>query len=227
MLRAGRITPGQTRAIERNWPRYGLGPPPDPRVPNGGSRVIDPFAIFGRRAPLVVEIGFGRGDVLLDAATTRPERDYIGIEVHAPGIGYLLARIHERGIGNVRVLFGDARELLRHRFAESSLEAIWVYFPDPWPKGRHRKRRLVQPGFAALAASRLRPRGRILAATDNEDYARQMLFAFESTGLLANLAGAGAFWRGPNERPRTRFEDRGRRAGSAIWDIRLERPAAP
>ena len=179
------------------------------------------------RAPLVVEIGFGRGDALLDAATSRPERDYLGIEVHAPGIGYLLARIHERGIGNVRVLFGDGRESLRHCFRASSLEEIWILFPDPWPKGRHRKRRLVQPGFAALAASRLRRGGRILAATDNEDYARQMLCTFESTGLLANLAGPGVFWRGPSERRRTRFEDRGRREGSAIWDIRLQRRGKP
>ena len=227
MLRSGRITPAQKRAIERHWPRYGLGPRPETQVPSGQSPALDPAALFGRRAPLVVEIGFGRGDALLHAATTRPERDYIGIEVHAPGIGYLLARIHERGIDNVRILFGDARECLRHCFHESSLEEIWILFPDPWPKGRHRKRRLVQTGFAAFAASRLRRGGRILAATDNEDYARQMLSVFESTGLVANLAGPGAFWCGPSERLRTRFEERGRRQGSTIWDIRLVRAEAP
>ena len=223
-MRAGRITPGQKRAIERHWPHFGLGPPPGPRVTTGEFPIIDPAAVFGRRAPLVVEIGFGRGDVLLDAAAARPERDYIGIEVHAPGIGYLLARLHELGIGNVRVLFSDARESLRHQFPEASLEAIWIYFPDPWPKGRHAKRRLVQPGFATLAASRLQPGGRILAATDHEGYAREMLRAFESTGLLANLAGPGAYWQGPSGRPRTRFEERGRRQGSEIREIRLERP---
>ena len=175
----------------------------------------------------MVEIGFGRGDVLLDAAAARPDRNYVGIEVHAPGIGYLLARIHERGIDNVRVLFGDAREALGSRFSESSLEELWIYFPDPWPKARHHKRRLVQAGFAALAASRLRAGGRILAATDDEDYARKMLSVFESTKLLANLAGPGAFWPGPSERPLTRFEERGCRQGSSIWNLRFRRGRHP
>ena len=223
VLRAGRITPGQKRAIERLWPRYGIGPPPESRVPRDGRPLIDTTAAFGRRAPLVVEIGFGRGDVLLDAATTRPDRDYVGIEVHAPGIGYLLARIHERGIENVRLLFGDAREALHDQFSESSLQEIWIYFPDPWPKARHHKRRLVEPGFAALAASRLRVGGRVHAATDDEDYAFQILAAFESSELLANLAGPGAFWSGPRERPSTRFEERGRRLGSTIRNLRFER----
>ena len=194
-------------------------------MPRGELTVIDPVAVFGRKAPLVVEIGFGRGDVLLDAAAARPERDHVGIEVHAPGIGYLLARIHERGIDNVRVLFGDARDALRSRFSESSLEELWIYFPDPWPKARHHKRRLVQAGFAALAASRVQAGGRILAATDDEDYARKMLSVFESTKLLVNVAGRGAFWPGPSERPLTRFEERGRREGSSIRDLRFERRA--
>ena len=217
------MTAGQERAIDHHWPRFGLGPPPEPRVPPGEGPPIDPAAVFGRRAPLVVEIGFGRGDVLLDAATARPDRDYVGIEVHAPGIGYLLARAHDRGIENVRVLFCDAREALRHRFPDSSLEEIWIYFPDPWPKARHHKRRLVQPGFAELAASRLRPGGRILAATDDDDYALHMLSVFEASARLENLAGPGAFWSGPTERPRTRFEERGRSRGFGIRDLRFER----
>ena len=224
MLRAGRITPGQKRAIECRWRRYGLGPPPDSRVPGGEFAVIDPVAEFGRRALLVAEIGFGRGDALLDAAAACPDRDFIGIEVHAPGIGYLLARVHDRGIENVRVLFGDAREALRHRFRECSLEEVRIFFPDPWPKARHHKRRLVQPEFAALAASRLRPGGRILAATDDEDYALQMLSVFEATDSLANVARPGAFWSGPSGRSRTRFEERGHRQGSTIRDLRFERP---
>ena len=224
MLRAGRITPAQKRAIDRNWPRYGLGPPPDSRVPEGEFPIIDPVAEFGRRAPLVVEIGFGRGDALLDAAAACPDRDFIGIEVHAPGIGYLLARVHDRGIENVRVLFGDARETLRHRFCECSLQEIRIFFPDPWPKARHHKRRLVQPEFSVLAASRLRPGGRILAATDDEDYALQMLSVFQADDSLANLSGPGAFWPGPSGRSRTRFEERGRRQGSTIRDLRFERP---
>ena len=225
VLRAGRMTTGQKRAVERHWPRFGLGPPPGPRVAPVHGPPLDPDAVFGRRAPLVVEIGFGRGDALLEAAEARPDRDHVGIEVHAPGIGYLLARVHQRGIGNVRVLFGDAREALRHRFPESSLEEIRIYFPDPWPKARHHKRRLVQSGFAALAASRLRPGGRVLAATDDEDYAHHMLSVFEDSPRLENLAGPGAFWSGPAGRARTRFEERGRRRGSAIRDLRFERAA--
>ena len=217
------MTAGQKRAIERHWPRFGLGPAPGPRVAAGNGPVIDSAAVFGRRAPLVVEVGFGRGDLLLDAAAARPDRNYIGIEVHAPGIGFLLARAHEHDFENVRVLFGDAREALQHRFLDASLDEVWIYFPDPWPKSRHHKRRLVQAGFAALAAARLRPGGRILAATDNEDYALYMLSVFQATPSLENLAGPGAFWSGPTERPRTRFEDRGRRQGSEIRDLRFER----
>ncbi len=223
VLRAGRMTAGQSRAIDCHWPRFGLGPPPGPRVPPAHGPLIDPGAVFGRRAALVVEVGFGRGDTLLDAAAARPDRDHVGIEVHAPGIGYFLARAHDRGIGNVRVLFGDAREVLRHRFPDRSLEEVRIWFPDPWPKARHHKRRLVQPGFAELAASRLEPGGRILAATDDEDYARQMLSVFESSPMLENLAGPGAFWSGPTERPCTRFEERGRRRGAGIRDLRFAR----
>ena len=217
------MTPGQQRAVERHWPRFGLGCPPGPRVPPTDGPVLDPAAVFGRRAPMMVEIGFGRGDALLDAAAARPDRDHVGIEVHAPGIGYLLARVHERGLENVRVLFGDAREALRHRFGERSLDEIRLYFPDPWPKSRHHKRRLVQPEFAALAASRLRPGGRILAATDDEDYARCMLSVFQAASALRNLAGDGSFRIDPAGRPPTPFEERGRRLGHRIRDLRFER----
>lgn len=223
MLRAGRMTEGQKRAIERHWPRFGLGSPPGPRVPPGDGPVLDPVAVFGRRAPMVLEIGFGRGDALLAAAAARPDRDHVGIEVHAPGIGYLLARVHDRALDNVRVLFGDGREVLRARFPEAALEEIRLYFPDPWPKARHHKRRLVQPGLATLAASRLRPGGRLLAATDDEDYAEHMLCVFEETPTLRNMAGDGAFWADPPGRPSTRFEERGRRLGHRIRDLRFER----
>ena len=220
------MTAGQRRAIERHWTRFGLGPPPGPQVAAGNGPVIDSAAIFGRRVPLVVEIGFGRGDLLLDAAAARPDRNYIGIEVHAPGIGYLLARAHEHDFENVRVLFGDAREALQHRFLDASLDEVWIYFPDPWPKSRHHKRRLVQPELAELVAARLRPGGRILAATDDEDYALHMLYVFQATPLLENLAGPDAFWPGPTKRPRTRFEERGRRQGAEIRDLRFERGRA-
>lgn len=228
VLRAGRMTAGQKRAIDLHWPRFGLGPPPAPRAPPPPAQgpPIDPAAVFGRGAPLVVEVGFGRGDALLDAAAARPDRDHVGIEVHAPGIGYFLARADERGLENVRVLCGDARDLLGRCFPESSLEEIRIWFPDPWPKARHHKRRLVQPGFAALAASRLRPGGRLLAATDDEDYALHMRSVFEGCPRLDNLAGPGAFWSGPTGRTRTRFEERGRGRGARIRDLRFERRAS-
>ena len=179
--------------------------------------------MFGRRAPVVLDVGFGRGDALLEAAAARPDRDHVGVEVHAPGIGYLLARAHQRGLDNLRVVFGDARDVLRHRFREAALDEIRLYFPDPWPKLRHHKRRLVQPGFAALLASRLRPGGRFLAATDDEDYALHMRSVLQAAPSLRNLAGEDAFWDGPTERTPTRFEERGRRLGRRIRDLRFER----
>ena len=226
VLRAGRMTAGQRTAIERHWSKFGIGPPPGPRVPSSGGRVIEPAAEFGRSAPLVVEVGFGRGDSLLKAASERPDRDYIGIEVHAPGIGYLLSRIHAQGIGNVRVLFGDARASLRERFPERSIEELWIYFPDPWPKKRHHKRRLVQAGFVATAARCLRPGGRIRAATDHEEYGHHMLTELEAEPTLRNLAGTGAFWSGPIDRPASRFAERGLRQGNTVLDLAFERRPA-
>ena len=220
------MTAGQKQAIELHWPRFGLGPPPGPRVPPAAGRTIDPVAVFGRNAPVVVEVGFGRGDFLLEAAAAHPDRDHVGIEVHSPGIGYFLARAHERGLTNVRVLFGDAREALARCFSGASLQEIWIFFPDPWPKARHHKRRLVQPEFTEVAASRLRPGGTIVAATDDEEYARHMLSVFEASPRLVNAAGNGAFWSNPRERPRTRFEERGRRQGFRIRDLRFVRVGA-
>lgn len=226
VLRTGRMTPGQKRAIEQHWPRFGLGLPPDPGgvIPSAADGPpIAPQSVFGRSAPLVVEIGFGRGDTLLAAARAHPERDHIGIEVHPPGIGYLLARLYEGNLDNVRVLCADGREALRHRFAPAALDELWLFFPDPWPKARHHKRRLVQRDFVALAATRLRPGGQILAATDHEEYAQEMLSCFEAEPALRNVAGAGSFAAGRGERPRTRFEERGERHGAHIREFAFER----
>ena len=225
VLRAGRMTAGQKRAIDRHWPRFGLGPPPEPRVAPVQGPPIDPAAVFGRRAPLVVEIGFGRGDVLLEAAAARPDRDYVGIEVHAPGIGYLLARVHEHGLENVRVLFGGCP-----RSAPAPLPGVLAgRDPDLLP-------RPLAQGAASQApprAARVRRPRRVASAAGGVDPRRHRRrglrpsHAVRLRGLprLENLAGPGAFWSGPTGRTRTRFEERGRRRGSGIRDLRFERTA--
>jgi len=210
--REGRLTPAQRRALEELLPRYG--------VPGHGP--LDPVALFGRRAPLTVEVGFGNGEVLAHLAAAHPERDHLGIEVHRPGVGRLLNRIHELGLANVRVAVDDAMEVLP-RLPEGSIDLLLVFFPDPWHKKRHHKRRLVNAEFARLAASRLRPGGRLHLATDWEDYARQMLEVLGAEPALHNLSPAGDFVPRPDSRPVTRFEARGRRLGHEVFDLLYER----
>jgi len=208
VLRQGRFSPAQQKAYAELMPRYG--------VPYGAGR-LDFAAVFGRRAPAVVEIGSGMGETTVDIAAAHPDTDYLAIEVHAPGVGALLRRVAERGLGNVRVVQHDAVEVLRDMVPPASLAAIHVFFPDPWPKKRHHKRRLVQPEFAALAASRLAPGGRLHAATDWQEYADHML------GVLSEVSGmrnsAADFAPRPPWRPETKFEKRGRGLGHGVWDL--------
>ena len=211
--RGGRVTRAQSRALEELWPRFG--------IPEQGA--VDPQALFGRRAPCHLEIGFGMGDTLVSLARTHPERDYLGVEVHEAGIGRVLALAEREGLGNLRVARGDAVELLRGRIAEGALAAILVLFPDPWPKKRHHKRRLIQPGFVELAASRLADDGLLQLATDWTPYAEQMLEVVEASGRFRNLAGAGRFAADPGERPVTRFQRRGERLGHSIHDLAFRR----
>ena len=208
VLRQGRFSPAQQKAYAELMPRYG--------VPYGDAP-LDFAAVFGRRAPAVVEIGSGMGETTVDIAAAHPDTDYLAIEVHAPGVGALLRRVAERGLGNVRVVQHDAVEVLRDMVPPASLAAIHVFFPDPWPKKRHHKRRLVQPEFAALAASRLAPGGRLHAATDWQEYADHML------GVLSEVSGmrnsAADFAPRPPWRPETKFEKRGRGLGHGVWDL--------
>jgi tRNA (guanine-N7-)-methyltransferase len=214
VLRAGRMTAAQTRALEELWPRYGLeaeGPP------------LDLEAVFGRRAPVTLEIGFGNGDNLAALAERHPGRDFIGVEVHPPGVGHLLLKAEKAGLGNLRIFRHDAVEVLRQRIAPGSLDSILVLFPDPWHKKRHHKRRLVNPEFAELAASRLAVGGTLQLATDWEPYAEQMLEVLNASAALRNRAADGRFVpRGP-DRVRTRFEARGERLGHVVRDLCYER----
>jgi tRNA (guanine-N7-)-methyltransferase len=212
VLRAGRITQAQKRALEELLPRYGI---PYALMP------LDLDREFGRRAPRVLEIGFGNGDTLIELASRSPGTDFIGAEVHPPGIGHCLLAIASRGLANVRVIAHDAVEVLTHMIPPASLDEVLLYFPDPWPKKRHHKRRIVQPAFAALVASRLEPGGVFRLATDWEPYRDWMLEVLAQEPDLADMSSEGAPARGP-----TRFELRGRRLGHEVFELAYRRAGA-
>jgi tRNA (guanine-N7-)-methyltransferase len=212
VLRQGRFSGAQQRAHAELMPRLGV-----PYAP----RAIDFQAVFGRRAPVTVEVGSGMGETTVRIAAEHPERDYLAIEVHAPGVGSLLKQVAELALTNVRVVQHDAVEVLRDMIPEAALAAIHVFFPDPWPKKRHHKRRLIQPPFAELAASRLAPRGILHVATDWEEYAYHVLAVLSGTPSLQNTAEG--FAARPATRPQTKFERRGLGLGHGVWDIVFER----
>jgi len=208
VLRAGRMGTGQQRALQDLGPRFVLPFQPEP---------LDPAAVFGRHAALVLEIGFGMGDATAQIAAAQPDVDFIGVEVHEPGVGALLKHIGERGLGNLRIVQHDAVEVLQHMIRPASLDGVHVFFPDPWHKKRHHKRRLIQPPLVELLASRLKPGGRLHCATDWEDYAQQMLEVLSGSPLLHNTADGYA--PRPGYRPLTKFEARGQRLGHGVWDL--------
>lgn len=210
------MTLAQHGALEALWPRYGLDYSAAPR---------DLDALFGRRAPRTVEIGFGNGDALLALAAERPDEDFIGIEVHRPGAGSLLRRAAAAGLANLRVSTHDAVEVLRDQITPASLDAVHLFFPDPWPKKRHHKRRIVQPEFVALVATRLRDGGRFHLATDWEPYAEWMLAVLAPATEFVNADTGGAYSPRPETRPLTRFEQRGLQLGHAVRDLIFTRRA--
>jgi tRNA (guanine-N7-)-methyltransferase len=212
VLRAGRMGTGQVRALRELAPRYVL---PFSAVP------LDAPRVFGRHAPLVVEIGFGMGQATAQIAAARPHDDFLGIEVHEPGVGALLQRIDEQQLTNLRIVQHDAVEVLRDMIAPSSLAAVHVFFPDPWPKKRHWKRRLIQPPFVALLASRIAPGGTLHCATDWQPYAEQMLEVLSAESSLENTAEGYA--PRPAYRPLTKFENRGLALGHGVWDLLFTR----
>jgi len=215
VMRAGRMTAGQARALEELWPRYGVEFSPAP---------LSLDTLFGRRAPRTLEIGFGNGEHLAALAAAHPERDYFGIEVHRPGVGHLLMLAQTNDLQNLRVSDHDAVEVLREQFTEDSLDEVLVLFPDPWHKKRHHKRRLIQPPFVELLASRLAPGGVLRLATDWEPYAQQMLEVLTAAKpLFDNLSPTSDWMPRPEERAPTRFEKRGARLGHGVWDLAFRR----
>jgi tRNA (guanine-N7-)-methyltransferase len=216
VLRAGRLTRAQERALAELWPRFGI-----PAATHDAG-ALDLDALFGRKAPRVLEIGIGNGAALLGMATEDPDRDYLGAEVHAPGIGHCLLEIERLRLGNVRLFMEDAVGVLRDRLSDHSLTGVHLFFPDPWHKKRHHKRRLVQPPFIELLARKLLDDGYFHVATDWPPYAEQMAEVLEASGHF----GAGIDPASNSGRPLTRFEARGQRLGHPIWErIYRRRPA--
>jgi tRNA (guanine-N7-)-methyltransferase len=216
VTRAGRITPAQQRALAELWPKYGIEFAPRP---------LDLTAAFGRAAPCTLEIGFGNGEHLVALAIAHPQRSFLGVEVHRPGVGRLLLALEARALDNVRIICHDAVEVLERQLASESLAEVLILFPDPWPKKRHHKRRLIQRPFVELLATRLAPGGALHLATDWQPYALQMLETLSAVAGLTNLAGRGAFAARPRERVTTRFERRGERLGHEVWDLAFRRDA--
>ncbi len=230
--REGRLTASQRRALTTLLPHFGVdvASPIDAR-PNAQtdaqvdaqagetSTALDLDAVFGRRAPRVLEIGFGNGASLAQMAAAAPAQDFLGIEVHRPGVGHLLLEIERHGLTNVRVICADAIDTLERHLPPACLDRVQLFFPDPWPKTRHRKRRILQAPFVTLVHDRLKPGGIFHMATDWAPYAEQMLAVMEAAPGFRNHAGPGRYAERPAYRPETRFEHRGRRLGHGVWDL--------
>ena len=210
VLRAGRTTPAQERALGELWPAYGIDLQEAP---------LDLAAVFGREAPRSLEIGFGAGEVIGALAETNPHIDYLGIEVHRPGVGRLLLRAQQCSFKNLRVICSDAVDVLRDHIADAAFDEVLVFFPDPWHKKRHHKRRLIEPAFVSLAAAKLRSGGTLRLATDWQAYAEQMLTVCNADPALVSLSRDGTYVPRPEFRPPTRFERRGERLGHGVWDL--------
>ncbi len=216
VLRQGRLSAGQQKAIENNWAQFGL------ELQN---QFLDFETLFGRNAATIVEIGFGMGKSLAEMAEANPEQNYIGIEVHRPGVGALLKLIEEKGLTNIRVFNNDAIEVLEQCIPKNSLSGVYLFFPDPWHKKRHHKRRIVQPEFAAKIAEHLKVGGQFHMATDWENYAEHMMEVMNQADNYQNISGEGRYTPRPDYRPLTKFEARGHRLGHGVWDLIFEKTA--
>lgn len=214
VLRGGRLTAGQKRALDELWPRFGI---------EKDESLLDFKRLFGNDAPVIMEIGFGNGDATWRMAQANPAENYLGVEVHQPGIGHLLLKIQQHEIANIRLAHDDAVDFIRQRIPTGSLDGVRIYFPDPWPKKRHHKRRLIQSAFIALLASSLRPGALLHVATDWEPYAEHMLEVMRSSAGFVNLSLAGDFCDQPAWRPQTKYESRGERLGHQVRDLLFQR----
>lgn len=212
--REGRLTPGQERALDKLWPDFGI---------DEGTESLNLDVLFGRDAPKVLEIGFGNGASLAEMAKQQPDHDFIGVEVHRPGVGQLLKSIETEALSNVRVACTDAVELLKSRVPDKSLDRVQIYFPDPWHKKRHNKRRIIQPAFVSLLTDKLKHGGHLHLATDWQDYAEQMLVDVSDNERFKNCSHNGDYIERPDYRPLTKFEQRGHRLGHGVWDLLFKR----
>jgi tRNA (guanine-N7-)-methyltransferase len=216
VLRAGRLTEGQKRALDELWPLYGI---------DEGENQINLDDLFGNDHPVIMEIGFGNGDATWQMAAAHQEENYLGVEVHRPGVGHLLLKLEDNGISNVRIACEDAVELLRKRIPRDSLAGVRIYFPDPWPKKRHHKRRIIQAPFIELLAEKMQTAGILHMATDWEQYAEHMLEVMHNSQEFVNLSPDGTACPKPEWRPATKYEKRGERLGHGVFDLVFRRAA--
>lgn len=212
--RESRMTARQKRAVDELWPSFGI---------TLSEATLDLTTIFGRDAPRSLEIGLGMGDALLAMAQRYPERDFVGVDVHRPGVGNTLDLGRNLGLTNVRAVVADAVELLKHNVADASFDAVYIFFPDPWPKTRHHKRRLISPAFVELLGGKLKPGGVVQLATDWEAYALWMMDVLSASPAFENLSGVGNFAPRCEDRALTKFEARGQRLGHGVWDLAFSR----
>jgi len=210
VLRGGRLTDGQQRAMDELLPRYSVGT---------SATSLDFAELFGNRRPVTLEIGFGNGDATWQMAQKHPLENYIGVEVHQPGVGHLLLKLEEHGIDNVRIACEDGVEFLRNRIADKSLDGFRLYFPDPWPKKRHHKRRIIQPAFVNLLAEKMAAGGIVHLATDWHNYAEHMLEVLQQNPAFENLSETNEYCIRPAWRPLTKYEKRGQRLGHGVYDL--------
>jgi tRNA (guanine-N7-)-methyltransferase len=216
VLRAGRLTEGQKRALDELWPLYGI---------DEGENQINLDDLFGNDHPVIMEIGFGNGDATWQMAAAHQEENYLGVEVHRPGVGHLLLKLEDNGISNVRIACEDAVGLLRKRIPRDSLAGVRIYFPDPWPKKRHHKRRIIQAPFIELLAEKMQTAGILHMATDWEQYAEHMLEVMHNSQEFVNLSPDGTACPKPEWRPATKYEKRGERLGHGVFDLVFRRAA--
>ncbi len=212
--REGRLTPGQQRAIDTLWADFAI---------DEGDSLLDLNEIFGRDAPKVLEIGFGNGASLIQMAINQADQDFLGVEVHRPGVGQLLKGIDEHGLSNLRVVCTDAVELLKHRISNNTLDRVQLFFPDPWHKKRHNKRRIIQPAFVDLLTEKIKSGGHLHMATDWQNYAEQMLDDLSNNKLFDNCSDDDTYIDRPDYRPLTKFEQRGLNLGHGVWDLLYKR----
>jgi len=210
VLREGRLTDAQARAFDQCWPVFGI---------ENNNQLIDHHQCFGRDAPLVVEVGFGDGEAIAYSAKERPDLNFLGIEVHRPGVGRLLQRIQEAQLQNIRIVCADAVQVLKQRIRDDAISMFRLYFPDPWPKKKHHKRRIVQPEFIQLVQSKMQTGGLLHFATDWEPYAEHMMEVLENLPGLSNQQAQGGFSSRPAWRCETKFERRGLKLGHGVWDL--------